>query len=378
MDNILIPEWKRAVIKVGSSIVAPFGNGCSTNYLLSIAGFIIESMKSGKEIILVSSGAVAAGYSGRKFKSGIVNFSIPEKQALAAIGQPLLMEIWSRLFDFPCAQILITYDAINNRNRFINTRNTINELLKLKTLPIVNENDTVAVDELKVGDNDNLAAHVAVISEADLLIICSDIDGLFDDNPAKNKESKIIREVAAIDEKIFSISGASSNPLARGGMYTKVQAAEKATSRGIATIIVNGKKKETFDELLKNRLPGTIFRPEHNPIAAKKHWMKHALKSSGNIIIDEGAGKAIRKNGASLLPSGIVEIKGVFANGEAVEISIIGKEKSIIAKGIVQYSSVDLHKIKGLKSKEIEKVLGYIQAEEIIHRNDLILMDQEF
>jgi glutamate 5-kinase len=375
MKEMQIPEWKRAVIKVGSSIVAPFNNGCSTSYLLAIAGFIIESRRQGKEIILVSSGAVAAGYSARIDKSAKGNLSIPEQQALAAIGQPLLMEIWSRLFDFPCAQILITYDAINNRHRFINTRNTIHELLRLYTFPIVNENDTVAVDELKVGDKYNLAAHVAVISEADLLIICSDIDGLFNDNPNKNKNCDIIREVKKIDRSIYNIAGSSNNPVAKGGMFTKIQAAEKATSRGISTIIVNGKKKETFDELLKGNQPGTIFRPISNPLASKKHWMMHALKPCGIVVVDDGARKALIAKGASLLPSGVVDVIGTFSNGEAVEIRVKGNEEVSIAKGIVQYSSSDLAKIKGLKSKDIESVLGYTQSEEIIHRNDLIIFD---
>ncbi len=373
MDKILLPEWKRAVIKVGSSIVAPFGTGCSTNYLLAIAQFIIESVHKGKEIVLVSSGAVAAGYSTRQNKNGNTNFSIPEKQALASIGQPLLMEIWSRLFDFRCAQILITYDAIKNRNRFINARNTINELLKLNVLPIVNENDTVSVDELKVGDNDNLAAHVAVISEADLLIICSDIDGLFSDNPNKNKKATLIKEVTKIDKSIYEIAGGSSNPLARGGMYTKIQAAEKATARGISTIIVNGKKKESFDEMLKGVMPGTIFKPKNNPVAAKKHWITHALKTCGTVTVDEGAERAILKKGASLLPSGIISVEGNFSHGDAIEIK--SKEGKSFAKGIAQYDSSDMLKIKGLKSKDIQTVLGFFQSEEIIHRNDLIILE---
>ena len=251
MNGIAFNSWKRAVIKIGSGLIAPGGKKTSTKFTLPIAGFITECRNNGKEIILVSSGAVASGLSTQPEMLKRSQRTIPEKQALAAIGQSLLMASWSRFFDFPCAQLLLTYDDINNRKRFVNAKNTIKKLLEFGTLPIVNENDTVAIEELKVGDNDNLAAYIAMLAEADLLIICSDIDGLFDADPKKNKNAKLIPVVEKIDDKIFSLAGGTKNSIATGGMKTKIEAAQKASVRGIDTIILNATRREVFDDLLK-------------------------------------------------------------------------------------------------------------------------------
>lgn len=373
-----LSNWKRAVIKIGSTLVAPHGEGGSGKYILPIANFIIQCRLMGKEIILVSSGAVAAGLSTQPKLQNKAHKSIPEKQALAAIGQTMLMQNWGRFFDFPCAQILLTYDGLYNRERFINAKNTIAELLKLKTLPIVNENDTVAVEELKVGDNDNLAAHVAVLSESDLLIICSDIDGLYDDNPNKNHSAKLIPVVERIDDSIIAAAGSSNNPIASGGMKTKIEAAQKAASRGIDTIIMNGTKRESFDELLKGNILGSIIKKIKNPVQAKKHWLLHTLPSSGKVFIDEGAMKAVLKKGASLLPSGILKIEGSFTSGDAVTIIYAANSiEKTIAKGIILYNSKDLESIKGKKSGDIQGVLGYFNDNEIIHRRDLVLTESE-
>lgn len=376
MDYIKIPEWKRAVIKVGSSQIAPDGKGCSSKFALAIANFIIQSLAKGKEIILVSSGAVAAGLGTQPNLQTKGTRAIPEKQALAAIGQTLLMQHWNRFFDFPCAQILLTLGGLNNRESYVNAKNTINELLMMGALPIVNENDTVATEELKVGDNDNLAAHVAVLSEADLLIICTDIDGLYKGDPSKIKNSKMIQVVEKIDDSVYAIAGDSNNPIATGGMTTKIQAAEKATSRGIDTLIINGKKAESFDALLKGNLSGTIIKKLNNPVAAKKHWLLHTIKNSGKIIVDEGAKNAIIKKGASLLPSGIVGVLGKFTSGEAV--TIVYSDETIetkIAKGITLYSAKELEKIKGKKSSQIGNIIGYYTDVEVIHRRDMVLIE---
>ncbi len=369
-----VPNWKRAVIKIGSSIIAPDGKGVSTKYILNIASFIIESRNKGKEVILVSSGAVAAGLATQHQLHQRIFRTIPEKQALAAIGQTLMMQNWSRLFDFPCAQLLLTRDGINNRKRFVNAKNTLMELLNLNTLPIVNENDTIAIDELKLGDNDNLAAYVALLADADLLIICSDIDGLYDANPSENPNAKLIPLVKEIDSKILAFAGKTNNPIATGGMITKIEAAEKAVSRGINTIILNGKKRESFDSLIQGKVKGTLFMGMDCPVNAKKHWMLHALKTTGRIFVDKGAANAIEIKGASLLPSGIIDTEGKFTNGDAVD--IIYKDGTIehnIAKGISQYNSKDIKKIMGMKSSEIEAALGYFIADYVIHREDLVL-----
>ena len=377
MESITMPQWRRAVIKVGSGLIAPDGKKCSTKYTLPIAGFIKECRNMGKEIILVSSGAVASGLSTQPEMLKRNQRTIPERQALAAIGQTLLMASWSSFFDFPCSQILLTYDDINNRRRFVNAKNTIKKLLEFGTLPIVNENDTVATEELKVGDNDNLASYVAMLSESDLIIICSDIDGLFDKDPKKNKNAILIPVVEKIDQSIYALAGGSKNPIATGGMRTKIEAAHKATVRGIDTIILNSTKHKVFDYLLNGKLTGTIFKKTKTPMTAKKHWMLHAMNSNGKILVDIGASKALLNKGASLLPSGIASVEGNFNQGEAVQILVKeGKVLREIAKGITRYNSSDLLKIKGKKSSEIESILGFVNAQEVIHRDELVLTDE--
>lgn len=373
-NSIPVPEWRRAVIKIGSSLIAEGGKKISTKYLLPIASFIFEARSQGKEIILVSSGAVAAGLSTQPQLQNKPQRSIPEKQALAAVGQSLMMSTWGRLFDFPCAQLLLTYDDILNRKRFVNAKNTMSELLKFKVLPIVNENDTVAVDELKVGDNDNLAAYVSVLAEADLLIICSDIDGLYDADPRTKPDARLLTRVEKIDDGIYALAGGTRNSVATGGMRTKIQAAEKATAGGIHTIIMNGKKRGYFELLANNILCGTIFLKNPKPLAARKHWMLHVLPSKGMILVDAGAAQAVGQRNASLLPSGIVEIRGNFEAGDAVTIAFEdhGVTQSL-AKGITHYGAADLKKIIGKQSHEIEKVLDHFDTEVIVHRENLVL-----
>jgi glutamate 5-kinase len=377
MDPLSLPDWGRAVIKVGSALVAPDERGCSTIHLLPIARFIIESQRQGKEIILVSSGAVAAGLAAQGDGHPGTGLSIPEKQALAAIGQPLLMAHWRRLFDVPCAQVLLTYDDLRRRSRFVNAKNTINELLDRGTLPIVNENDTVAVEELQVGDNDNLAAFVAVLADADLLVICSDVDGLYGADPHENPDAERYPVVEAITDEVYDMVGGARRATATGGMRTKVEAAEKATDRGIGTILVNGTKEEHLDALSRGEMPGTLFRPAEQPRSARKHWMVHALPAAGRIVVDEGAAQALRHRGASLLPAGIVGVEGPFARGDAVEVVVPdgdGDGPARVAKGITQYGADDLKRIRGRQSYAIAEVLDDAPSDYVIHRDDLVLV----
>lgn len=368
-----LPQWKKAVVKVGSALVAPDGNGCRSRYLLPIAGFLAACMHEGKEMILVSSGAVAAGRTVLANDAQASRRTIPEKQALAAIGQSQLMATWSKFFDVPCAQMLLTYDDLLNRRRFVNTKNALAELLRLGALPIVNENDTVATDELKVGDNDNLAAHVAVLAEADLLIILSDVDGLYDKNPRTHEDAQKIGEVAKIDAGVYALAGPSHHHVGTGGMVTKLQAADKAAARGINTVIANGHDPDTFDALLSGLCPGTFFHRTTNPAKARKHWLRHTLPTSGHISVDLGAEKALLVDGASLLPSGITGVTGTFRHGDAV--SVLGPTGEVLAKGLCQYGSESLHLIKGKKSKEIPEILGFSYSDVIIHRGDMVLME---
>jgi len=370
-----INQWKRAVIKVGSALIAPDGIQLSNRYLLSIAKFIIASRQAGKDIVLVSSGSVAAGAAFSEKLSKKKNRSIPEKQALAAIGQPQMMQHWQKLFNFPCAQVLLTKADLQNRQRFVNAKNTLNQLLDEQILAIVNENDSVAVDELKVGDNDNLAAHVAVLVDADVLIICSDVNGLYSSNPQQNDNAEFQSEIKIIDEKIMSMASSSHNPIATGGMVTKLEAAIKATQSGIDTFIVNGTNADIFEKLKINSNPGSWFHRSTSPMAAKKHWLTHLQKSQGSIIVDVGAERALVSSGASLLPAGIVSLTGEIKQGELVEV-ISEANGKLLASGISQYNLTQLEKIKGKQSNQIAAILGYIQTKEVIHRNDLFLNEE--
>ncbi|WP_339724162.1 glutamate 5-kinase [uncultured Paraglaciecola sp.] len=361
-------NWKRAVIKVGSSLIAPNNNQCSQEYLRPIAQFISDSRKQGKEVILVSSGSVAAGKGKIAFKH---HPSIVEKQAMAAIGQTQMMANWASLFDFDCAQILLTSDDLHNRTRYVNIKNTLRELLKNNALPIVNENDTVAINELKVGDNDNLAAYTALVAEADTLIICSDIKGLYDADPRKNPAAQLIPEVSVIDDRIYLLAGGAGSDVGTGGMKTKIQAAQKCVDSGIQTLIVNGRDPSVFTDLAMGHSPGTLFKPNKTLDNARDNWLRHTLKTKGSIEIDLGAKQALLEKGASLLPSGIIKVSGQFMSGEAVNVSY---KNTPIAKGIVLYSGSDLTAIKGLNSQKIEATLGYTFGGVAIHRDDLVLL----
>jgi glutamate 5-kinase len=366
-------EWNRAVIKVGSALVAPDNNGCSGRHLLAIAQFITACHQQGKEVILVSSGSVAAG---RQLiaQNGSAIPSIATKQAMAAVGQMKMMANWQRFFDRPCSQLLITHGDLKDRQRYINIKNTIRTLLQNNCLPIINENDTVATDELKVGDNDNLAALVALVSEADRLFILSDVDGVFDSDPRQNPEAKLLAEIDEINAQLYAMAGGTTNAIATGGMKTKIQAAEKATDNGIETYIINGSNSNVFEDLLKGNNPGSRFVAKQPLVKAKKHWLKHTLKSHGNIYIDQGAVNALVNKGASLLATGISKIDGHFNAGESISIfdNTSGK---ILAKGISQYNSNDLARIQGVKSNDISSILGFCPSKEIVHRDDLVLME---
>jgi glutamate 5-kinase len=361
-------SWQRAVIKIGSALVSPNGNGCSAEYLLSIAKFITLSRQQGKEIIVVSSGSVAAGRS--LIKTGL-QASIAEKQAMAAIGQTQMMANWARFFDFPCAQILLTLDDLHDRRRYVNVKNTLRELLANNALPIVNENDTVAVDELKVGDNDNLAAHTALVAQADTLIICTDVDGLFDADPRKKTDAKLLSNVKIITPQISALAGGAGTIAGTGGMITKLQAAQKCCESGVQTLLVNGKQSTVFDLLAQGFCPGTLFNAIATKHSARHQWLSHTVKSKGTLILDLGAYTAITEKGASLLAIGISDVSGSFNSNDAVDISYQG---IVIAKGISLYSHTELKSIKGLNSSRIESVLGFSHGEEAIHRDDLVLI----
>jgi glutamate 5-kinase len=369
-----LPAWKRAVVKVGSNLIAPVGKALSRHYLLAIARFVIESRAQGREVVLVSSGAVAAGRA-RLALGSERSSTVALRQALAAVGQSRMMEAWSRLFDFPCAQVLLAYDDLVNRRRFVNAKNTLRELLALGTLPIVNENDSVAIDELKLGDNDNLAAHVAVLVEADLLLILTVIDGLYDADPRRVPGAQLIAEVPQVDDAVLALAGGAGSAVGTGGMRTKLEAAQKAAARGIPTVIANGRRGETLEALRGGHCPGTLFARTASAVSAKAHWMRHALASSGSIVVDTGAATALTARGASLLPPGVIEVRGGFRAGDAVDVlaRADGAERPI-AKGVAQYDAAELKRIMGRGSREIAALLGYEGSDTVIHRDDLVLL----
>ncbi|MDX1705957.1 glutamate 5-kinase [Pseudidiomarina sp.] len=367
-----MPSWQRAVIKVGSALIAPDETGTSSKYLLAIARFIIECHERGQEIVLVSSGSAAAGRKYIKYDSDTIPVTV--KKAMAAVGQNEMMASWTRFFDFPCAQVLMTHGDLRDRARYVSIRNTLRTLLEHDILPIVNENDALATDEMKVGDNDNLAAMVATLVDADALFICSDIDGLFDADPRVKPDAKKIPVVETITEEIYALAGGTTNKIATGGMRTKIEAAEKATSHGVDTYIVNGRKGNTFELLLRGENPGTLFKRQQDPMSNKKHWLRHTLISQGEIVVDAATANSLA-NGEPLVTTGIIDIQGDFNRGDAVVIRS-GDDAEAIAKGICQYSSHELMHLKGQEVSHIAEQYGYSPITEVIHSNDLTILEE--
>jgi glutamate 5-kinase len=366
-----IPAWRRLVLKVGSSLIAPDGQALSTRHLLDIARFVQQARALGREVIVVSSGAVASGRAALRANGRRAPEGMSGKQALAALGQAELMRFWARFFDFPVAQLLLTRDDLGDRRRFLNARNTLRALRALDVLPVVNENDSVAVDELRVGDNDTLAAHVAVLAEADLLVLCTDIDGVYDRDPRAHADARRIEQIERIDDALLAHAGDAGSTVGTGGMRTKLLAARRAAEAGIGTLIIDGRTGAALDALLADENAGSWIRPAQQRRAARKHWMLHALPTCGVLHVDAGAHAALAGAGASLLPRGIASCEGSFEVGDAVEIRHAG---TVIGKGIVQYRASELARIRGRHSREIAELLGECPSESVIHRDDLVLL----
>ncbi|UNK57589.1 glutamate 5-kinase [Pseudoxanthomonas daejeonensis] len=369
-----LPAWRRAVLKVGSSLLAADGGGLSPRFALGLAQFVSASQAAGREVVIVSSGAVAAGRAILP-KVDEAGAAIAARQALAALGQAQMIGLWQRFFERPVAQVLLTHDDLRNRRRYLNARATLNELLALGALPVVNENDTVSVDELKLGDNDNLAAIVAALIDAEVLFIATDIDGLYDANPRTNPLARLVPEVVELTPEVFAMAGGSGSAVGTGGMRTKLEAASKAGAAGIDTVLFNGRRSDVLRGLAHDRLEGTRIRAARSRIAARKYWLRHAPLEPGAILVDAGAAAAIAQKGASLLPGGIAGAEGDFRRGDMVEVLLRdeGGEQRV-ARGISQYSAVDVRRIARRHSREIEAILGYNYGGNVIHRDDLVLM----
>jgi glutamate 5-kinase len=372
-----LKKVKRVVVKIGSGVLASDDKkGTNEETLRRFVADIVELEKDGRfEVVVVSSGAVMAG--SRYLNLDQASLSIPMKQASAALGQVKLMNMYDTEFGKlgrSISQILLTHDDLSNRRRFLNARNAIFASLEMKLIPIINENDSAAVHEIKFGDNDTLAAMMTTVVDADLLLILSDVDGLYDSDPAKNEGAELIPDVEEIDDTIRALAGEGNSKTGIGGMKAKVMAAEVAAAYGIATWIIGGKREGSIARALREGKGGTFFYPHGERVANRKHWIAHVLKAKGEIVIDDGASEAIMKNGRSLLPSGIVEVTGKFESGESV--SITRKGGTEFARGLVKYHAFELKQIMGEKSSRIEEILGYKTFDEVVHRNDLVLLDK--
>ena len=369
-----LPNWRRAVLKVGSSLLAAEGEGLSPRHAQGLAQFVSASLAAGRQVVIVSSGAVAAGRAviHRKASAGA---AMAERQALAALGQAQLIGLWQHLLERPVAQVLLTHDDLRNRRRYLNARATLNELLALGALPVINENDTVSVDELKLGDNDNLAAVIAALIDADALFIATDIDGFYTSNPRLDVDAKPIEDVEALTPEFFAMAGDAGSSSGTGGMRTKLEAAAKAAAAGIETFLFNGTRADTVRGLAQDCFQGTRFRPSLNRMAARKYWLRNVPLEAGAVIVDGGAARAMGGKGASLLPGGVVTAEGDFRRGDMIEVRVRDEtgDRSI-ARGVSQYSAMDIRRIARSHSRDIESILGYNYGENVIHRDDLVLL----
>lgn len=365
---------KRVVIKVGSYILASPDHTLNTEMIRNLVSQVAALKDEGMEIIIVSSGAIAAGI--RQLGLPSVPQSMPKKQAAAAVGQSILIWEYERNFQeagHQVAQVLLTHDDLANRHRFLNAKNTLGELLSFGVIPIINENDTVSVDEIKMGDNDLLSATVATMAQAQLLIVVSDVEGLYTGDPTMDEGARLLSEVEDITPEIEQAAGLPTSDVGSGGMATKVQAAKSAGLMGIPTIIVSGRQPNVIRRALEGDKVGTFFLPDKDRLAARKHWLRYTLKPKGSITVDEGAMQAITKRGKSLLPSGIVKVEGRFEYGDAVSLQgLNGKE---IGRGLSNYTLDELRKIQGHHTKDIEALLGYKYYDEVVHRDNLVLLD---
>lgn len=365
-----VPTWQRAVLKVGSSLMAGEHGELSTQHILGLAQFIASSQAEGREVVLVSSGAVTAGRMLLAQRTD-ADASHAQRQAMAALGQTQTVALWQRLFDRPLAQVLLTHDDMRNRRRYLNARATIQELLGHGVLPVVNENDTVAVDELTLGDNDNLAAIVAGLVDADLLLIATDIDGLYSANPRTDPDAQPIDEVIELTPEVMAMASGAGSSHGTGGMRTKLEAAQKAAVAGIDTILFNGRDADIARLLSHGKVRGTRLRSTHSRLQARKYWLRHTPAVPGCIRVDAGATRALSVGGASLLPTGIVGVEGEFQRGDMVE--IVNADDSLsIARGIAQYGAAEINLIQGCHSGEIEDRLGYSYGGTVIHRDDMV------
>ena len=365
---------KRLIIKVGSSSLCNEKGQIEKEKILHLVLQISKLIKMGYSIVLVSSGAIAAGMGNLMLDEKPQ--TIPEKQALAAIGQAQLMQIYEdifQLFHLRCAQILLNHGDFDDRKRLMNLSNTMHALMNYGVIPIVNENDALAVEEIKVGDNDTLAALLVPVVEADLLILVSDIDGLYDANPNECKDVHLLKYVDRVTEDIEKMAGGSSSNLGTGGMMTKIRAAKNVNDYGSHLVIVNGNRENCLIDIFNEEENGTWFNGNSGKnLKAKAHWIAYRTSSKGNIVVDQGASLALKQYRKSLLPSGVIDVNGHFMMGQVVDVLDDRGEK--IAKGVSNYSSDEIKLIKGHNSQDIKDILHYKDYDEVIHANNMVII----
>lgn len=372
MPSERLKNTKRIVVKLGSNVITAV-NSLNLEVIESISAQISRLMDGGMEVILVSSGSMAAGL--RKMQMEKRPEELPSRQAISAIGQSGLMNAYEKSFgryDKKIAQILLTAEDLNNRTRYLNARNTINTLMEWKVVPIINENDTIMVEEIKLGDNDNLSAMITLLMDADFLFILTDIDGLYDRDPRQHSEARLIEKVTAFEDKIEQYASGIPGTLGTGGMLSKIHAAQKVTSAGIPMIVARGNLENVLFRLFDNERLGTYFIPRKEKMASRKCWIAYTLKPKGSLVLDDGAITAVRENGKSILPIGITDVDGVFEPGAAVEFRT--PKGQVVGKGLANFSSSDIRLIKGLKSSQVASCLGGKHYDEVVHRDNLVIL----
>jgi glutamate 5-kinase len=373
MRQQIITHAQRIVVKVGSSLIASREAGLRPERIEQLAGDVSAVKRTGRDVLLVSSGAIVSGIR----KLGLTSYpkSLPVKQAAAAVGQSRLMWAYEKAFerlDHQVAQILLTHQDLADRRRFLNARHTLTALLRYGIIPVINENDTVSVEEIRFGDNDTLAGEVAHLIDADLLVILSDVEGVYTADPRRNASAELLPLISEVTMDIVHRAGGAATFEGTGGMATKIQTAKHVAEYGVATLIMSGETPGLLSAVFDGSDAGTLVLPRSRRLPSRKHWIGYTLRSKGQLALDDGAVEALVHRGKSLLPSGILEVKGDFSPGDAV--TCVDRQGKECAKGLVNFSSAVLDKMKGLKTADIQKSLGLQEYEEAIHRDNLVIL----
>lgn len=369
----IIRNAKRVVVKIGSAVLFDRGREIDRQAVQSLSSDVAELVRAGREVVIVSSGAIACG----AWRLGLEKRpeTLPELQAAASIGQHLLMSIYEEAFSksgLHVGQMLLTRDDFDNRVRYLNARNTLRALLAAGAVPIVNENDTVAVEEIRFGENDYLSAQVANLFEADVLVMLSTVDGLHEDYRTDGKSGPVIPEVEGVDERITALATGDKSATGAGGMATKLEAARMLTGSGAAALIASGKVRGVIRKIFDGEKLGTLFFPTRSHLAGRKRWIGYGARARGEVVVDEGAARALLEKGKSLLPSGIVSVSGKFGAGDVV--SVRTERGEAFARGVASYSSQDVDLIKGVRTSQIASILGSHPYDEVIHRDNMTLL----